>query len=67
MTLLYGCEGQVGLTVTFSMIPYSSQSVFESKAALHAFVCSDDRERGFGRSRLFAGEVQLDVVITEHR
>ena len=54
------------LAVTLLMIPYVSQSVFESNAALHAFVCSDDRKRGSGRSRSLAGEVQLDTVFVEH-
>ena len=34
------------LTLTLSMIPYVSQSNFESNTALQAFVCSGDRRRG---------------------
>jgi len=60
-------DGGIRLTVTLSIIPYISQSVFESNAALHAFVCSGDRKRGSGLSRLFAGEVQLDKIVVEHK
>ena len=58
-------QSRAGLTMTFSMIPYVSQSVFESNASLHAFVCSDVRGRGSGWSRFFAGEVQLDTIVIE--
>ena len=54
------------LTVMSSMIPYFSQIVFESNAALHALVCSGDRNRGSGLSRSFAGEVHLDGTVVEH-
>lgn len=53
--------------MTLSIIPYVSQSAFESNAALHAFVCSDDRKRGSDRSRSSAGEVQLDTIVFKHK
>ena len=59
-------DGGVRLTATLSIIPYISQSVFESNMALHTFVCSGNRKRGSGLSRLFAGEVQLDMIVVEH-
>lgn len=53
----------MALTVTSPMIPYVSQRVLESNAALHAFVCSDDLISGSIWSRLLGVEAQLDVII----
>jgi hypothetical protein len=61
-----GMQSMGGLTVASSMIPYLSQIVFESNAALHAFVCSGDRNSGSGLSRSFAGEVHLDGMVVRY-
>ena len=47
------------LTVTSLTVPYVSHNIFESNAALHALVCSVDRNTESGLSRLSAGDVQL--------
>jgi len=48
-----------GRTATSSTIPYVSHKVFESNAALQAFVCSIERNTGSGLSKLLAGDVHL--------
>jgi len=55
-------QGGAGLTATSLMIPYFSQRTFKSNAALHAFVCSGNRNSGSIWSRLPGDEAQLDTI-----
>lgn len=49
----------VGLAMTPSTIPYSSQSIFGVNAPLQAPVCSGDRKSGSILSRFAGGDAQL--------
>ena len=50
------------LTATVLTVPYVSHNTFGLNAALHALVCSADRNTEPGLSRSSAGDVQLSQV-----